>query len=202
MLPDLDSDDRPFHPFATPAGRRDPDPPPDPAPRRERDQDRDEPPRRLEALCVSFLDTPDVLLCSQAALEEVLQALRERPPEAAGLLLGPRNHELVTHFLPDEDGEATPASFTLAGRGLTLKLKPYLAAGLDCKGIAHSHPAGITCLSSGDLLYVQRVFQHPKNAALQRFCMPVVAGGRLYPYVVLRLPEGGLGVRPARILTL
>ena len=146
-----------------------------------------------------FFDELEEILIAQGTFEDILATLRARTPEAAILLLGPKNGVAITHILPDEAGIGTPASFTLDARGLTKKLKPYVALGLDCHGVAHSHPSGITRLSYGDLCYAQKIFLNPKNTALGRFIMPLVTDGRLYPYVVSR--EGGrLTVRPARVV--
>jgi len=67
--------------------------------------------------------------------------------------------------------------------------------------VVHSHPAGVTNLSLGDLAYAQKVFGNPKNQALDRFFMPFVVEGRLIPFVIgRRAGIRAVRVRPARLL--
>jgi proteasome lid subunit RPN8/RPN11 len=121
---------------------------------------------------------------TQAALRQLMEYLLSREPELAGLLLGPADDDsLITHFVPDRTGHGTSASFELGTVELNDVLKRMKPAGINCKGIAHSHPAGITSPSHGDLIYLRRTFDLPTNAAAAQFYMPIVCGGRLYPYV-------------------
>ncbi|MBL9085160.1 MAG: Mov34/MPN/PAD-1 family protein [Planctomycetales bacterium] len=125
-----------------------------------------------------------LLKITQPAFRQLLEFLLEREPEAAGLLLGPANDDLlVTHFVPDLTGRGTPASFELGTVELNEVLQWMKPAGINCKGIAHSHPAGFVSPSHGDLNYLRRVFGLPSNSAAGQFYMPIVSGGRLYPYV-------------------
>lgn len=125
-----------------------------------------------------------LLKITQAALRQTLDYLVSRPPEAAGILLGPHNDDsLVTHFVPDLTGAGNSASFHLDTDELNRVLRRMKPAGLNCKGIAHSHPAGVATPSLGDVRYLQRIFSLPQNAAAGSFYMPIVCGGRLYPYV-------------------
>jgi proteasome lid subunit RPN8/RPN11 len=132
------------------------------------------------------LDQCPVLLMSSAVYDEILEAIGSQPPECGGLLLGPKNHRAVTHFLLDEAGVGTAASFTWDSRGLTKLLKHYIACGVDAKGFVHSHPTGITTLSGGDLVYAARCFETDTSASIDMLAMPLVVEGVLYPYVVLR----------------
>jgi proteasome lid subunit RPN8/RPN11 len=121
---------------------------------------------------------------TQPALRDMLGYLLAREPESAGLLLGPTNDDLlITHFVPDRTGRGTSASFELGTDELNDVLKRMKPAGINCKGIGHSHPAGISSPSHGDLIYLRRVFGLPSNADAAQFYMPIVCGGRLYPYV-------------------
>jgi proteasome lid subunit RPN8/RPN11 len=121
---------------------------------------------------------------TQPALRNLLNYLLAHEPETAGLLLGPDDDDaLVTHFVPDRTGRGTAASFELNATELNGVLKRMKPAGINCKGIAHSHPAGIASPSQGDLIYLRRLFGLPSNADAAQFYMPIVCGGRLYPYV-------------------
>ncbi|HUY90318.1 MAG TPA: Mov34/MPN/PAD-1 family protein [Pirellulales bacterium] len=121
---------------------------------------------------------------TQPALRDMMDYLLAREPESAGLLLGPTNDDLlITHFVPDRTGRGTISSFELGAPELNRVLKLMKPAGITGKGIGHSHPAGITSPSHGDLIYLRRVFGLPSNAGAAQFYMPIVCGGRLYPYV-------------------
>lgn len=125
-----------------------------------------------------------VLKITQPALHAALDYLSRHTPEVAGILVGPANDDLlVTDFFPDKTGNGTPVSFTLGVAELNRTLRRLKRAGLNCKGIAHSHPAGFTAPSFGDLAYLRQMFALPQNAAAGSFYLPIVCRGRLYPYV-------------------
>src|SRR5207245_2905285 len=90
---------------------------------------------------------------------------------------------LITHFVPDRTGHSTPASFELGTDELNEILRRMKPAGINCKGIGHTHPTGVPSPSHGDLVYLRRVFGLPANADPAQFYMPIVCGGRLFPYV-------------------
>jgi proteasome lid subunit RPN8/RPN11 len=121
---------------------------------------------------------------TQSAYHEILDYFRSREPEAAGILLGPAKDDvLVTHFVPDEDGDGTPGSFHLNALALNRVLERVKPAGMDCKGFIHSHPSGFTQPSAGDLAYLERLFSRPANAAALQCFMPIFCNRRLHPYV-------------------
>ena len=121
---------------------------------------------------------------TQSAFSDSCEHLFSRPPEVAGILLGPVKDDLVvTHFIPDTEGKGSPASFTLNTRTLNRELSKAKTCGLNCKGIVHSHPSGFIVPSSGDLAYLQRLFTRPANSELTQFFMPIVCDGHFYPYV-------------------
>jgi proteasome lid subunit RPN8/RPN11 len=128
-----------------------------------------------------------VMKISQSAYRETLDYLLARQPEAAGILLGPvQDDPLVTHFVPDSQGTGTAVSFQINATALNRTLKRVRPAGLNCKGLVHSHPAGIVQPSHGDLIYLQKLFVLPANAAAQQCFMPIVCDRRVYPYVYAR----------------
>jgi proteasome lid subunit RPN8/RPN11 len=128
-----------------------------------------------------------VMKITQSAYREMLDYLLSRQPEAAGMLLGPVQDDiLVTHFLPDEDGTGTSASFHINAPGLNRTLKRVRPAGLNAKGLAHTHPSGIHQPSHGDLAYLRQLFGLPANADAQQCFMPIVCDRRVYPYVYAR----------------
>lgn len=124
---------------------------------------------------------------TQSAHREMLDYLLSRRPEAAGILLGPVQDDLlVTHFLPDEEGTGTSVSFHINAPGINRILKRVRPAGLNGKGLAHTHPPGIPQPSYGDLTYLRQLFGLPGNAAAQQCFMPIVCDRRVYPYVYAR----------------
>jgi hypothetical protein len=133
-----------------------------------------------------ILSRTPVLQMSSGSFFEMMAYLTSRPPELGLALLGPKNHDAVTHVLIDESGHATPVSFTLGHVLLNEQLRAYTAAGLDVKGIAHSHPRGCCWPSLGDLRYVAKCFAADRGQSLVTFLLPIVVGQRLYPYIVYR----------------
>ena len=134
--------------------------------------------------------------------EEIMEALMSRPPEAGGLLLGPKNHHAVTHFYLDETARACAVSFTLDHHGMNRVLQHYKTCGIDAKGIVHSHPNGCHAPSNPDLEYVQQLFRKPKNATVTEFFLPIVCGGLFHPYVITRNNDQGPAARalPAKLV--
>jgi proteasome lid subunit RPN8/RPN11 len=121
---------------------------------------------------------------TQPALIAMMDYLLSREPESAGMLLGPADDDqLITHFVPDRTGRGTSASFELGTDELNAVLKRMKPAGINCKGISHTHPLGVPSPSQGDLNYLRRVFGLPTNTEAAQFYLPIVCGGRLYPYV-------------------
>jgi proteasome lid subunit RPN8/RPN11 len=100
------------------------------------------------------------------------------------MLLGPKGTSLVTEYVPDVNGKAGAASFTLDATGLNQVLKKALARGLDCKGLAHSHPSGCVHPSSGDLAYVRKSFANARNKDVSEFLLPIFCDGKLLPYII------------------
>jgi proteasome lid subunit RPN8/RPN11 len=143
---------------------------------------------------------PPILRMLQSAYLAVMRHLTSVPPEAGGMLLGPRGSPVVTHYVPDRNGQATAASFTLDAAGLNRILRRFLDCDLDAKGLVHSHPRGCSAPSFGDLAYVRKVFGNEKNRDLGEFLLPIVCDGELYPYLIRGSDPGR--VLPAQLLLL
>ena len=126
----------------------------------------------------------------QTAYSDAMRVLTSRRPECAGMLLGPSDSDIVTHCVADEHGRATTASFTLDAAWLNRVLREFQRCGINAKGLIHSHPAGVTRPSGGDLRYVARSLGNPKNKDCSEFFLPIVCDRRLYPYVVTREEPG------------
>lgn len=128
-----------------------------------------------------------VMKMTQSAFREKMAYLTSQPPEAAGILIGPIQEDLlITHFLPDSGGKGTSASFEINASGLNQLLREIKPAGLTCQGIVHSHPHGMHQPSSGDLQYFRRLFARPANADTGHLFVPIVCSGRFFPYVFAR----------------
>ena len=120
----------------------------------------------------------------QTAYLKAMTYLCGRLPEAAGILLSLRHDDsLITEFVPDDSGRGTAVSFELDAVKLNRVLKEKKAVGLTCMGIVHSHPAGITQPSFGDLTYFRKLFAAPANGEAQHLFVPIICNGRMYPYV-------------------
>lgn len=127
-----------------------------------------------------------VMKITQPALFAMMQYLLGQKPEAAGILLGPDDDDiLITHFVPDRTGDGTAVSFSLGQIELNRTLKRVRPAKIDCRGIGHSHPRGIPSPSQGDLAYLRRLFA-ANGSPTSPFFMPIVCGSRLYPHVYVR----------------
>jgi len=130
---------------------------------------------------------PQPVMCmTQSCYWQIMEELTRREPEAGGLLLGPIDDELITHYIPDENAIATGASFTLDAPGLNRILRKFRECGMNGKGLVHSHPRGCTQPSGGDLAYVRKSLANEKNQTALKFMLPIVCGQRLYPYLIQR----------------
>lgn len=141
-------------------------------------------------------DSRRVFRIDRTAYRFLMRYLITRPPEAAGALLGPKGANLVTRFVPDRWGQATPASFTFGTAGLNRSIRRFIIRGEDVKGLVHSHPHGCTRPSGGDLIYLDRLFRNPKHDDVREFWFPIVEGGAFRPFIALRDEAGG----PVRIV--
>ena len=72
------------------------------------------------------------LLMTQSVYSQLMKHLLRTPPEAGGALIGPRDCELITHFVLNA-GERTKTSFTLDHETLNRQLSRFLEVGLDLK---------------------------------------------------------------------
>jgi Prokaryotic homologs of the JAB domain len=151
--------------------------------------------KRLDA------DPRQRVLMSEPTFNEVVSSLGMARPEAGGLLLGPKNHRAITHFAMDHDATTTSTTFEVNSTRLNKMMKPFLACSLDLKGIVHSHPGGYDRPSTGDLVYLEKLFRNPKNAGEETFFFPIYCDGALRPYVYL--PHGSSAadrVRKAKLI--
>lgn len=127
------------------------------------------------------------LRITQPAFLKTMIHLNGLPPEQAGAFLSRIEDEsLIVDFVADDTGRGTAVSFELDATNLNRILQEKKAIGLTCTGIAHSHPTGIIQPSMGDLVYYRRLFKRPANTAATHLFVPIICGGRMYPYVFAR----------------
>lgn len=134
----------------------------------------------------TMLSGEPLLRLTQGSYRHIMEYHTVRDPEVGGMLLGPTSDDLVTHFVPDETGRATPTSFTLDADRMNGILARHRRCGMNAKGLVHLHPPGITWPSCGDVQYVAKSFANPRNKDAVQFLLPIVCEGRLYPYVLVR----------------
>jgi proteasome lid subunit RPN8/RPN11 len=123
---------------------------------------------------------------TQSAYCDIMQEIGERPPERGGILLGPAGQALATHFVPDETGRGTSASWAFDHRRLNEIIRHYLTVRMDMLGFVHSHPPGYRQLSPQDIRDFQKPFANAKNTNLHEVWAPIVVDGALHPYILLR----------------
>lgn len=123
---------------------------------------------------------------SQTAYQAIMRDIGAHPPERGGILLGPVGEMSATHFIFDETGKGTGASWTFGHLRINEILKQYVPLGLDMRGFIHSHPSGYRTLSSQDLTDFSKPFHNPKNEDLQEVWAPIVVDGSIYPFIIFR----------------
>ena len=129
---------------------------------------------------------PSLMHVTQSAYRAIMEYHLSHEPEVGGMLLGPADDELITHFIPDEGATVTRASFTLDAAGLNRVLQQFRGCRMNGKGLVHLHPSGMVRPSYRDVQYVAKTFANPKNQAARQFFLPIVCDGRLHPYVLIR----------------
>lgn len=102
-----------------------------------------------------------------------MHTIGARTPETGGLLLGPVDRDVITHFHFDNTARCTGSTYTPDHVSLRKKMREdWLPNGVDMKGFAHSHPRKSDCLSMGDLSYITRLLKANKD--MDRFVAPVI----------------------------
>jgi molybdopterin/thiamine biosynthesis adenylyltransferase/proteasome lid subunit RPN8/RPN11 len=83
--------------------------------------------------------------------DSIDQELGTHPAERGGALLGPEGREVVTHLLPDPFAYTTHASYEASDALVAVVADFENDSILRWKGIVHSHPGSMACLSGPDL---------------------------------------------------
>ena len=155
-------------------------------------------PEEVIAIFAAWLKTPEpsvvasspfsgpVMKMVQSAFDGIMREIGSKPPELGGWLLGPVGERLVTHFVLDTSGVCSPTKWVFGAQDANRMLREYVPLRVDMKGFVHSHPSGITSLSSQDLKAFRRPFDNRKNVGLTEVLAPIVVDGKIYPYILYR----------------
>ena len=81
-----------------------------------------------------------MLVFTDGVKGEIASAIGDHAPERGGALLGPRNSNLITHVIYDEDAETTSTTYRPSARLTDLVQKVEREEPVRYCGIVHSHP--------------------------------------------------------------
>jgi len=123
---------------------------------------------------------------TQSVYQQIMREIGSKPPELGGILLGPAGELLATHFVFDETGRGSSVAWTYGHNRINEILRQYVPLKLDMKGFVHSHPSGVTSLSSQDVNDFRKPFANAKNEDLAEVWAPIVVDGRVLPYLLYR----------------
>jgi hypothetical protein len=124
---------------------------------------------------------------SRKVFYKLINRLSSRTVESGAILLGPANSNAITHFYFDRGATCNGSSYSPDYKYLNRKMRDeWLPAGLDMKGIAHSHPGNLACLTYGDMSYIRRLMS--KNPDMNTFVAPIVLPYQksIHPMVISR----------------
>jgi len=130
------------------------------------------------------LERLPIMRWTQSVYQQIIRDIGSRPPELGGILLGPADELLATHFVFDETGRGSSTSWTFGHTRINEILRQYVPLKLHMRGFVHSHPASVTSLSSQDVNDFRKPFANAKNEDLTEVWAPIVVGGRIYPYLL------------------
>ena len=112
---------------------------------------------------------------SMVMTEDVVAGIKafigDYPAERGGLL-GSNKPGTITHFVPDPTARCTAGAYDPDIEAMNRQIKVWKEEGLTFCGFVHSHPAGVTRLSSYDIWYAGEILAVFKK--LDRLCLPIV----------------------------
>lgn len=144
------------------------------------------------------------------ALEEIVATVGAHPAETGGALLGAYAQSIVTDFVFDPDATTTGVSY-VPSAGLTRAVQEReRVAGLQFKGVVHSHPGALADPSGPD--HHSFGVGLAANRELGRYLAPIVTFAAVGPaanrltlgeahlnfHVAVLTPAGEVVVRPCR----
>jgi hypothetical protein len=96
------------------------------------------------------MNNTNTVYFSENVLDQIGQHIVLHPPERGGALLGLKGQPIITHFIPDQQGQTSGASY-LPSAQITQQVQQLeRELGLEFKGVIHSHPGGFDRLSGPD----------------------------------------------------
>ncbi|MBM4103123.1 MAG: hypothetical protein FJ263_03610 [Planctomycetes bacterium] len=99
-----------------------------------------------------------VVNMTRETFDKMMFSICPRPAETGGLILGPLGSNDGTDFFFDAGGSITGTSYAPDCVTIVKKLKEeWIPAGIDLKGIAHSHPGKLDRLTTEDMAYIKRL---------------------------------------------
>ena len=148
-------------------------------------------------------------------LRAVDAELGGHPPERGGALLGPRHRPVLTHFVPDPEAVTTSATYAPSRRLDACVKDLERGAGLELKGIVHSHPHGFDRPSEQDARELAEGLR--RNGHLALYLAPIASkapqagraglephelplrDGKISFFAAFRTRDGGAEIRPMRV---
>ncbi|WP_246793891.1 Mov34/MPN/PAD-1 family protein [Burkholderia perseverans] len=112
------------------------------------------------------------MIVTDLVCQEIREHIASHRPERGGALYGPRHYPMVTHFEYDFDARTSAVSYVPSDRLIANVAVVEREAGLQFKGIVHSHPRGLVRPSAGDERTVLSFFA--KNPQFAAIALPIV----------------------------
>ena len=129
--------------------------------------------KKFIKLCCDIITEMKKIRINHKAFYSLIHNLNSKTVEKGGVLLGPVGSNSITHFYYDQGGTSTANSYSPDYITLNRKLRQqWRPAGLEIKGIAHSHLGNLDRLTYDDLSYIKRLMS--RNPAMGMFVAPIV----------------------------
>lgn len=114
-----------------------------------------------------------IIKMTREAFDKMMFGICSKPVESGGLMLGQIGSNDVSDFYFDDEAEVSGTTYSPNYKVLTKKLKEeWIPAGIDFKGISHSHPGMLDRLTNEDLIYIRRLLI--ANTDMQMFIAPII----------------------------
>lgn len=128
---------------------------------------------RVTALRASTLNGPAPMVLSTDVWQQIRTTVGSRPAETGGPLGGARGSGVVTRYAFDSDASTTGVVYYPDVKTLNEMFKrDWNPNGTNLLGFVHSHPAGTTRPSHGDLRYARDILRAIPE--LERLLIPIV----------------------------
>lgn len=140
-----------------------------------------------------------ILKMASEVYREILYTIGAYAAETGGILLGPIGSNDVTDFYFDNSARCSRVTYSPDHLTLSQRLKEeWMPSGIDFKGFAHSHPRKFDRLSSGDMVYIQRLLKI--NPDMDVFAAPIVLPHEFSMRPLVVLQEDPIVQREAKLV--